>query len=194
LEGCSSGAIAAWAWGFHRAVDSLTQISAIDATRIAIVGHSRGGKAALLAGASDERIALTSANNSGAGGAGCWRFCGSGAETLADITDTFPYWFSPSLRIYKNKEHELPFDQHFLKALIAPRYLLTTEAQDDLWANPSGAWRTHQAARQVFEFLGVASNIVMVTRSGEHPHDMRDWQALLNHMDMLFQGQPATDT
>jgi hypothetical protein len=194
LEGFTGGAIAAWAWGFNRAVDALTQIGSIDATRIAIVGHSRGGKAALLAGASDERIALTSANNSGAGGAGCWRFCGPGAETLADITDAFPHWFSPSLKNYKGKEHELPIDQHFLKALIAPRYLLTTEAQDDLWSNPSGSWRTHQAACQVFEFLGVTTNIAMVTRPGKHPHDMLDWLALLNHMDVLFQGQPATDT
>ncbi len=190
LTGYTGGAIAAWAWGLHRGVDALTQINAIDAQHIAIVGHSRGGKAAILAGASDTRIAFTSANNSGAGGAGCWRFCGTGAETLADITAAFPHWFSSELQKYQGKELELPFDQHFLKALIAPRYLLTTEALDDLWANPSGSWRTHQAARQVFEFLGVPSHIAMVTRPGGHGQEMTDWETLLNHMDLLFKGIP----
>ena len=137
------GALAAWAWAwaYHRAVDGLVQLAFVDRDRIAAVGHSRGGKAALLAGATDERIAVTSANNSGAGGAGCFRWQAPGAETLADVVSAFPHWFGPQLKLYVGRENELPFDQHFLKALVAPRALLTTEALGDLWANPTGSWQ-----------------------------------------------------
>ena len=91
------GALAAWAWGYHRCVDVLAGFDTVDKTRIAVVGHSRGGKASLLAGATDERIALTSANDSGCGGAGCYRWQGPGSETLADILRNFPFWFGPRL-------------------------------------------------------------------------------------------------
>jgi len=120
------GALAAWAWGYHRCVDALVSMDFVDASRIAVVGHSRGGKAVLLAGATDERIALTCANNSGAGGAGCFRRQGPQSETLVDLIRAIPYWFGPRLKEFVNKEEELPFDQHFLKSLIAPRCLLTT--------------------------------------------------------------------
>ncbi|MEO8859493.1 MAG: hypothetical protein ABI343_21110 [Burkholderiaceae bacterium] len=112
--------LARWAWGYHRVVDALLQLPWIDPAALAVVGHSRGGKAALLAGATDTRIALTSANNSGAGGAGCWRYGGPGAETLSDILTAFGYWFDPRLQAYAGRESELPFDQHFLKAMVAP--------------------------------------------------------------------------
>ena len=188
--GAPAGALAAWAWGYHRAVDALQQLPLLDATRIAVVGHSRGGKAALLAGATDDRIALTSANNSGAGGAGCWRWGGSGAETLADITSAFPHWFGPDLARYAGREHDLPFDQHFLKALVAPRALLTTEALDDVWANPLGSWVTHQAAREVYDWLGVSDRLAIRYRAGGHAHAPADWGALLDFADHVFRGLP----
>src|SRR5205085_10381446 len=88
------GRLAAWAWGYHRVVDYLlTQKDLVDPKRIAITGHSRGGKAALLAGATDTRIALTAPNNSGCGGAGCYRFPGDKSEGIADILKNFPFWF-----------------------------------------------------------------------------------------------------
>lgn len=183
-------ALAAWAWGYHRAVDALCQLEALDATRIAVVGHSRGGKAALLAGATDERIALTSANNSGAGGAGCWRGGTTGAETLADITRVFGYWFAPALAQWAGREATLPFDQHFLKALVAPRALLTTEALGDHWANPQGTWVTHQAAQAVFDWLGVPQQLAIRYRAGEHAHTPADWAALLDFADHLWRGAP----
>lgn len=184
------GALAAWAWGYHRALDALLPLAWVDAARIAVVGHSRGGKAALLAGATDTRITLTSANNSGAGGAGCWRMCGPGAETLADITRAFPHWFGPLLAAYAGRERDLTFDQHFLKALVAPRALLTTEALDDLWANPVGTWHTHQAARQVFDWLGVPQKLAIRFRAGGHAHTPQDWHALLDFADHAFRGAP----
>jgi dienelactone hydrolase len=185
------GALAAWAWGYHRAVDALGQLDLVDPTRIAVVGHSRGGKAALLAGATDERIALTSANNSGAGGAGCLRVSGPGAETLADVTRAFPHWFGPDLAAYAGREHALPFDQHFLKALVAPRALLTTEALDDHWANPSGSWHTHQAARAVYELLGAGERIAITFRPGGHDHAPMDWTTLLDYCDVALRGHGA---
>jgi dienelactone hydrolase len=92
------GGIAAWAWGFHRCVDFLLTEPQVDRARIVITGHSRGGKAALLAGALDSRIALTVANGSGCGGAGCFRFEGEKAERLENILQSFPYWFTPRLK------------------------------------------------------------------------------------------------
>ena len=182
--------IARWAWAYHRAVDALNQQSFIDPAQIAVVGHSRGGKAALLAGATDERIALTSANNSGAGGAGCFRWGAPGAETLADIVTRFPHWFGPDFKSYAGREHELPFDQHFLKALVAPRSLLTTEALGDLWANPAGSWLTHLAARRVYEFLGAGERIAIAFREGGHEHSLGDWRTLLDYCDTVFRDAP----
>ncbi len=165
----------------------------VDKARIAVVGHSRGGKASLLAGATDERIALTSANDSGCGGAGCYRQQGSGAETLADILRNFPYWFGPRLGEYIGREDELPFDQHFLKAAVAPRLLLTTEALGDLWANPTGTWQTHAAARQVYRFLGIEERMGIWYREGGHAHSRADWDALLDFMALHFRGRPPVD-
>lgn len=182
------GALAAWAWGYHRCVDALAGFDFVDKTRIAVVGHSRGGKASLLAGATDERIALTAANGSGCGGAGCYRIQGPNSETLADIVTRFPDWFGPHFGDYIGREAELPFDQHFLKAAVAPRPLLTTEALGDLWANPWGTWHTYAAARELYRFLGVAERIGICYRKGGHEHNREDWDALLDFMDWHFRG------
>lgn len=183
------GALSAWAWGYHRCVDVLTKMDCVDASRIAIAGHSRGGKTVLLAGATDERIALTCANNSGAGGAGCFRWQGPESETLGDLIRAIPYWFGPELNRYLGKESELPFDQHFLKALIAPRALLTTESTGDLWANPEGTWQTHRAAREVWRFFHADDRLGIVYRQGEHQHGLADWRTLLDFATWHLQGQ-----
>lgn len=188
------GALAAWAWGYHRAVDFLETHNAIDAAKIAITGHSRGGKTVLLAGATDERIALTNPNNSGCGGAGCFRWFAEGAERLSHILGPVPYWFRPGLSDYIDREQELPLDQHFVKALIAPRAYLSTEALGDLWGNPEGTWLTHHAAGAVFELLGSASKNGIYFREGSHAHTLADWQTLLDFADWQFFGkQPQLD-
>jgi hypothetical protein len=182
------GAIAAWAWGYHRCVDFLLTQKEVDAAKIAIAGHSRGGKCVLLAGATDTRIALTAPNNSGCGGAGSYYFQAPGSETLTDILGPFAYWFGPSLPAYAGRQNELPFDQHFLNALVAPRVLLTTEALGDLWANPVGTFHTHAAAKPVYALLGAADNIGVVYREGVHQHGLADWVTVLECMDWHFRG------
>ena len=190
--GASFGGLAAWAWGYHRCVDVLVSLPFVNPQQIAVVGHSRGGKASLLAGVTDERIALTSANNSGCGGAGCYRLQGPNSEALSDILTRFPYWFGPHLGEYIGRESTLPFDQHFLKACVAPRLLLTTEGLGDLWANPTGTWHTHAAAAAVYRFLGIEDRIGIWYREGGHAHGVADWNALLDFMDWHFRGRKPT--
>ena len=180
------GAISAWAWGYHRCVDFLTTQAQVRTDQIAIVGHSRGGKAVLLAGATDERIALTAPNNSGHGGAGSFHLKGKESETLAYLIQHVPYWFGPEMPAFAAREQDLPFDQHGLKAAIAPRAYLSTEALGDLWANPRGTWDTHCAAREVWRFLGAENRIGIDFREGVHKHGLPDWQVLLNFADRQF--------
>jgi hypothetical protein len=184
--GLECGAISAWAWGYHRCVDFLCTQSAVRADQIAIVGHSRGGKAVLLAGATDERIALTSANNSGTGGAGSYHVMGPESEPLAHMLRVFPHWLGPRMADYAERETDLPFDQHGLIAAIAPRAYLSTEALGDLWANPSGTWEAHRAAREVWRLLGAESRIGIHFREGAHDHGLRDWHVFLDFADWQF--------
>lgn len=186
------GALAAWAWGFHRVVDLAQQLDSIDRDRIAVTGHSRGGKAALLAGATDERIALTVPNNSGCGGAGVFRYPDEGGEQLTDLIRAIPYWFSPRLRHYVGREMELPFDQHSVKALVAPRALLSTEALGDIWASPRGTRLTHEAAREVYRLLNAEGRIGIFYRAGDHNHLPQDWEVLLDFADVQFYQKPLT--
>jgi len=185
------GALVAWAWGYSRVIDALTTLPEVDSRHLAITGHSRGGKAVLLAGALDERVALVAPNGSGSMGAGCERKLLGKCESLDAIQDRFPYWFTPLLAQFKGHVERLPFDQHTLKALIAPRALLSTEGLDDLWANPRGTQITFQAAQQVYRFLGVADRIGIAYRPGKHEHNLTDWQALLDFADHQLLGKPA---
>ncbi|NDA99481.1 MAG: hypothetical protein EBY25_00655 [Betaproteobacteria bacterium] len=114
-----------------------------------------------------------------------------GAETLADITGAFPHWFAPGLAAYAQRVHELPFDQHFLKALIAPRALLTTEALGDAWANPLGSALTHRATQPLYALLGQPEQLALVNRAGDHSHSPVDWYTLLDFIDLIFFGRPS---
>lgn len=184
----SFGALAAWAWGYHRCVDFLLTLEKVEADAIAAVGHSRGGKTALLAAATDERIALAAPNGSGSGGAGCYRWQGPSSETLADSHRLVPYWYGPKLWDYIGKEAELPFDQHYLKALVAPRALISTEGLGDLWSNPSGTFQTHLAAREVYRFLGAEERMGIWYREGGHDHGEADWKVFLDFMEWQLCG------
>ncbi len=185
------GTIAVWAWGTMRFIDYLVTLEVVDAEQIAVTGHSRGGKVAMLAGALDERIALTAPNGSGAGGGASYRVQGHGSETLTLLTEKerFAYWFHPRLRSFSGHENRLPFDQHFLKALVAPRALLTTDAKEDRWANPSGTQQTFLAAQPVFDFLGAKEKNGIALRDGQHDQTVEDWETLLEFAELQFRGK-----
>jgi len=175
----SFGALSAWAWGYHRCVDLACRLPWIDATRIAVTGHSRGGKATLLAGATDPRISLINDNASCAGGGALFRYVGDGGETL-NIVKAIPSWFGKGLHPYVGREEAIPFDQHCLLASLAPRPVLLTYALDDRWSNPEGMVQCASAAREVYAFLGAEEELAFHLRPGEHSHHPEDWATLFD--------------
>src|SRR5205807_1091545 len=147
------GTIALWAWGIQRAVDYLVTSKELDKTRIAVVGHSRLGKTALLAAALDERIALAVPLQAGCGGTAPSR--GKVGESVKQINDRFPHWFDGAFKEFNTQPDRLPFDQHCLVALVAPRPVLFANAVEDAWANPEGQFEVLKAADPVYRFQGV---------------------------------------
>jgi hypothetical protein len=188
--------LSVWAWGGSRVADYLEKQDYVDQDKLIITGHSRGGKTALLCGALDDRFDLVAPNGSGCGGGGCYRNTPDDAESLAQITDPkrFGYWFEDNFAQFAGKENRLPFDQHFMKALVAPRALLTTDAFDDKWANPVGTQHTYMAVQEVFEFLGAEKKSGLHYRPGKHDQNEIDWRALLDFAELQFDGkQPEYD-
>jgi acetyl esterase/lipase len=188
------GTIAAWAWGFHRVNDYLLTRDDVDPKKLINTGHSRGGKAALLAGALDERVALTVPNGSGCGGSGCYRFQAPKSEDITAILKNFPYWFKSDFKQFIGHVDQLPIDQHEVEALVAPRAMLTTNSVDDLWANPQGTQQSFMAAREVFRFLGAGDKIGIHYRHGKHDQNEEDFAALFDFADHVLLGKPVFDT
>jgi hypothetical protein len=183
------GALMAWAWATHRVIDALEEDDRIDANKIIVTGHSRYGKAALVAGAFDERIALTVPSHSGCAGTAPFRFIYGNSEQLHNIVGAFPYWFRPDFNQFVGKVERLPVDQHLLRALVAPRALLATEGTEDAWTNPEGSQLAHLAAKQVYDFLGAGKRISIRTRPVGHIPSNED---LLEFADHVFFDKPLS--
>ena len=192
--------LAAWAWGASRCLDYLQTDKLIAGNKVAVIGHSRGGKTALWAGAEDKRFALVISNESGCGGAALARR--KFGETVAKINQAFPHWFCMNYRKYNGNEDAMPVDMHMLLALIAPRPLYIGCASDDLWGDPKGSYLSMYYAAPVYalfdkntkvpETMPAVDTPVMFgkmayhVRSGSHDLTLKDWNWYMDFADKVM--------
>ncbi|MCM8533429.1 MAG: hypothetical protein NE330_19840 [Lentisphaeraceae bacterium] len=192
----SWGTIAAWAWGASRVLDYIETDSAMNAKKVAVVGHSRGGKTSLWAGVSDERFAMVVPNNSGCSGAAISKR--KQGETIAKIV-RFRHWFCKNYNAFANNEDSMPFDQHMLSAAVAPRLLYISSATQDKWADPEGEYLSGVYASEAYKLLGKtglvsdnfpepdgfrhAGNIGYHLRKGKHNLTSFDWHKFMDFAD-----------
>ena len=174
------GTLSAWAWGASRVMDWIETEPTLDAKRVAVVGHSRGGKTALLTGVTDPRFAMACVNDSGCSGAKLNRMDLPESEHLRDICATFPYWFCKNYIKFVNRDAEMPFDQHQFLALMAPRLVAVGSAQDDKWAGPAGEEESCRLARPAWDDPTCVDYHI---RPGKHDLTIVDWTAYMDFAD-----------
>lgn len=188
------GVIATVAWGASRAMDYLETEKTIDASRVAILGHSKMGKATLWTAAQDQRFALAISAQSGCAGAALWRR--KSGETLAKMVTRFPNWLCRNAWKFVNNEADLPVDQHMLLACIAPRPVYVHSSIGDTWADPRGEYLSAYYASEVYRLLGkrgltsaetpatgqpiIESEVGYHIREGGHSVEMFDWFRFLD--------------
>lgn len=182
--------IGIWAWGASRVLDYLEKDKDVDSKRVAVVGHSRGGKTSLWAAAQDQRFAMCISNCSGNSGVKLSKR--NFGETVDVINTAFPHWFTDNYKKYNKNEAALPLDQHMLVSLIAPRPFYATSASKDLWADPTGTFLALKHAEKVYALYGLKSALpaqppginkpiiqpplAYHNREGEHNMMVYDWR------------------
>jgi hypothetical protein len=195
------GTIAAWAWGASRCLDYLLTDRDVDGAKVAVLGHSRGGKTALWAGAQDERFGMTISNESGCTGAALARR--RFGETVAVINGAFPHWFCTNYKKFNDRENDLPVDSHMLLALTAPRPLYVACAAGDLWGDPHGSYLALYHAANVYKLFRLPSDILETmppvskqvisgkvgyhVREGTHNMLLEDWNRFMDFADSVWQ-------
>lgn len=192
------GKIGMWAFAASRVMDYALTRGDIDHSRIAVNGHSRLGKTALWCGAQDERFSMVISNDSGCSGAAITR--DKVGETVEVITRVFPYWFCGNYRAWANKEHKMPFEQHMLLALTAPRHLYVCSAEEDSWADPESEFLSCAAASPAWDVCGETGLVTpdhlpeigdalhegkvgYHVRSGSHFLSRTDWLRYIEYRD-----------
>jgi hypothetical protein len=192
-------ALGAWGWGAMRAMDYFEKETLIDTNRAVLVGHSRGGKAALWASANDTRWAVTIPNESGCGGAALSRR--KFGETVQVINSAFPHWFNDNFKDFNGKEELLPLDQHMLVSLIAPRAIYFSSAREDRWADPKGEYLSMKLGSRVFpliygkkvifplDFEELKEPVIQPfagyhIREGEHDLTPEDWRIFMDFVEV----------
>lgn len=196
----NTGSLAAWAWGLMRGMDMLEQDPALDSKRVVLTGYSRLGKAALIAGAFDERFPLVVPIQTGGGGVPLAKR--NFGETIATEVSSFRHWYCRAYDKYAYDTASMPFDQHLLLACIAPRGLLV-EGFDEDWFDTKGEFLALQAASPVWSFLGkealpqvpwpadyersaIGRDIGYVRRNQGHGISALDWMWMLDFAEGLF--------
>jgi hypothetical protein len=188
-----------WAWGYSRCVDAVKLLGICDESAITFTGHSRGGKACLLAGILDQRASVVNPNASCAGGMSCYRVVYSAirengteatSEEISNIFTHFPTWMGKGMKDYIDNEQNLPFDAHYSSALIAPRTLVISESASDIMASPLGSYQAMLAAKEVYKFLGAEDKIMWYCKKGGHEHTPDDIRRLANVVRNKKYGEP----
>jgi pimeloyl-ACP methyl ester carboxylesterase len=196
----SWGTLAAWAWGASRCMDYFETDKDINSNKVAVVGHSRGGKTALWAAAEDQRFAMAVSNESGCGGAALARR--KYGETIARINNSFPHWFCLNYRKWSDNEESMPVDMHMLISLIAPRAVYVTSASEDLWADPRGSYLSLYHSLPVFQLYDrnstlsykmpplnkqvIGGKLAYHIRDGAHNMLLKDWNWFMDFGDTIL--------
>jgi hypothetical protein len=193
------GLLRAWAWGASRIVDYLQTDPSIDKNKLIITGVSRTGKAALIAGAFDDRWAMVAPVASSGGGTPAYRYSGSvpdrgGKEGLTEMVRKYPNWFSPHLHQFWGQPDKLPFDEHWFMALVAPRALICLEGDHDQNVNQNGVYQSILAARPTYQFLHAADKLGVSWADRPHGMVQGDWDALLAFADKFLLGKSVDRT
>jgi hypothetical protein len=182
------GLLGSWAWGISRCIDYLEGRDFVDRSALIVTGHSRIGKAVLVAGAFDERIAVCAPAGTAGGGVGAYRYCGKqrfGGEGLDDMMRKYPNWFSPHLHSFAIHPEKLPFDQHWFIALCAPRAFITLEGTTDHICCPQAVRHSIKGAEPVYALFNKTNHLALHYCNHGHALNHCDWSALLDFADRI---------